>query len=182
MSGLVIHRSRHAQEYVVVPNSIARNTELSFTARGLLVMLLSLPPEWHLTTDALAEDNPGGRKLIRAAMKELRAASYVVLCTSRAENGRLSRHLEVFDTPQPSATRLAFGATSGNNASPQVAPNATRPAATRVAHISTKYRTKARGAACDRAAPAPHTEACRRGESAKCVQDWCECRCHGRPA
>jgi hypothetical protein len=101
--GVVIHRSRHAQEYVVVPNSIARNATLSFLARGLLVMLLSLPPDWHVTTDALAEDNPDSRTGIRAAMRELREAGYVQLLAERGKDGRTRRQLEVFDTPQPSA-------------------------------------------------------------------------------
>jgi hypothetical protein len=178
--GIIIHRSRHAQEYVVVPNSIARNTELSFTARGVLVMLLSLPPDWHVTADMLAQDNPDSREAIRKAMRELRAACYVVLCQERGHGGRIRRHLEVFDAPQTERGTPAFGATSGNSASSQAAPNAGIPAAIRTAFRSTKYGPKARAAACDRGGPAPHTEACRRGESAKCAQDWCECACHGR--
>jgi hypothetical protein len=101
--GIVIHRSRHAQEYVVVPNGVARDKRLSFLARGLLVMLLSLPPDWHVTTDMLAEDNPDSRTGIRAAMRELREAGYVQLLSERGKDGRTRRHLEVFDTPQPNA-------------------------------------------------------------------------------
>jgi hypothetical protein len=101
--GVIIHRSRHAQQYVVVPNAIARNTRLSFRARGLLVMLLSLPPEWHVTTDRLAEDNPDSRTAVRDAMTELRQAGYVQLLSERGRDGCTRRHLEVFDTPQPNA-------------------------------------------------------------------------------
>jgi hypothetical protein len=109
--GIVIHRSRHAQQYVVVPNAIARNTRLSFRARGLLVMLLSLPPDWRVTTDQLAEDNPEGRDLIRRAMAELRAAGFVRAEREQDIKGRWRTRLEVFDTPQPNATRPASGAT-----------------------------------------------------------------------
>ena len=101
--GVTIHRSRHAQDYVVVPNGIARDKRLSFLARGLLVMLLSLPPDWHVTTDTLAEDNPDSRTGIRAAMRELREAGDVQLLAERGKDGRMRRHLEVFDTPQPNA-------------------------------------------------------------------------------
>jgi len=104
MAGLVIRRSHHAQNYVVIPNAIARDSGLSFTARGLLVMLLSLPPEWHVTADGLARLNPDSRGAIRKAMAELRAAGYVLLVTQRGTDGRTRRHLEVFDVPQsPSA-------------------------------------------------------------------------------
>jgi DNA-binding IscR family transcriptional regulator len=107
--GIIIHRSRHAQEYVIIPNSIARNTRLSFRARGLLVMLLSLPPDWHVTTDQLAEDNPEGRDLIRKAMAEVRDAGYVEVHREQDGKGRWRTRLEVFDTPQPNATRPASG-------------------------------------------------------------------------
>jgi hypothetical protein len=124
---VVIHRSRHTQEYAVVPNVVARDTQLSFRARGLLVMLLSLPPDWHVTTDQLAEDNPEGRDLIRRAMTELRDAGYVQVHREQDGGGRWRTCLEVFDTAQPDATRPASGATSGNTMSSQVAPNAELP-------------------------------------------------------
>ena len=107
----IIHRSRHAQQYVIVPNAIARNGRLSFRARGLLVMLLSLPPDWHVTTDQLAEDNPEGRDLIRRAMAELRDAGYVRAQREQDGKGRWRTRLEVFDTRQPDATRPASGVT-----------------------------------------------------------------------
>ena len=138
MSGIVIHRSRHAQQYVVVPNSIARDSGLSFTARGLLVMLLSLPPEWHVTTDMLAEDNPDSRGAIRKAMAELRETGYVELHHARGADGRTRRHLEVFDTPRTKRGVPAFGATSTNTLFPQVAPNAGKPTAARPAFGATR--------------------------------------------
>jgi hypothetical protein len=128
VSGIMIRRSVWTQHYVVVPNAIARNTQLSFRARGLLVMLLSLPPEWHVTADMLAEDNPDSRTAVRAAMQELREAVYVVLVTERGKDGRTRRHLEVFDKPQPKRALPALGVTSGNTMSSQVAPTAVIPA------------------------------------------------------
>jgi hypothetical protein len=103
VTGVIIHRSPHAQQYVVVPNAIAQNAKLTFCARGLLTMLLSLPPEQHVTTDTLAEDNPDSRTAIRAAMRDLRQAGYVLLLADRGRDGRTRRHLEVFDAPQPNA-------------------------------------------------------------------------------
>lgn len=137
MAGIVIHRSHHAQQYVVVPNAIARDRTLSFRARGLLVMLLSLPPEWHVTTDMLAEDNPDSRTAIRAAMAELRQAGYVELVTERGKDGRTRRHHEVFDTKRG---QVAFGPTSGNDASSQVAPTAGKPAVG-IPAVKKKYKT-----------------------------------------
>ena len=36
----------------------------------------------------------------------------------------------------------------------------------------------ARAPACDRDGPAPHSNACRAGQTAQCGSDWCACRCH----
>jgi hypothetical protein len=140
VTGIVIHRSRHTQLYVVVPNAIARDTTLSLTARGLLVFLLSVPPEWHVTADMLAQDNPDSRGAIRKAMTELREARYVLLMRQRAERGRWKQWLEVFDVPQDTAGHPAVvpvtgrrqgasGATRENDVSSQVAPEAAPPAA-----------------------------------------------------
>ena len=35
---------------------------------------------------------------------------------------------------------------------------------------------------CNRRGAASHSDACRSGDSARCGHDWCECRCHVRPA
>lgn len=143
MSGIIIHRSHHAQQYVVVPNAVARDSRLTFRARGLLVMLLSLPPEWHVTADMLAEDNPDSRTAIRAAMAELRTVGYVELRKNRGADGRTRSQIEVFDTDHRTRRALpASGATSGNSASSQVAPDAGIPAAGGAA-AKKKYGTSA---------------------------------------
>jgi len=47
--GIVIERSRHAQEFVIIGNTEARDGRISFRARGLHHYLLSLPPGWRVT-------------------------------------------------------------------------------------------------------------------------------------
>lgn len=167
MTGIVIHRSHHAQQYVVVPNAIARNARLSFRARGLLVMLLSLPPEWHVTAVMLAADNPESRTAIRAAMAELRDAGYVEMHKEQGERGRWTTRLEVFDTTTTGRAQAALGATSENSASPQVAPKAGKPDAGKP-DAKKKYGTSsapspsARGRRKQPAAPAAVTDLCGR--------------------
>ena len=139
MGGIIIYRSHHAQQYVVVPNYIARDGRLSFRARGLLVMLLSLPPSWHVTTDQLAEHAPEGRDPVRRAMAELRRAGYVRVVREQDGRGRWHTTLEVYDVPQPDATRPASGATSDDGMSSQVTPDAGQPAAGQPAPKYFKY-------------------------------------------
>jgi hypothetical protein len=64
----------------------------------------------------------------------------------QGDKGRWRTRIEVFDSLQPDATRPAFGATRENSASPQVPPNAGRPAAGGPAPKK-KYKTSSRGQA-----------------------------------
>jgi hypothetical protein len=50
--GIQIERSEHAQEFVIVGNTEARDVRLSFRARGLHHHLLSLPSGWRVTFPA----------------------------------------------------------------------------------------------------------------------------------
>jgi len=150
----VIRRSRHAQQFVTIPNYIAQDNGLSFAARGLLTYLLSLPPDWRVTTDGLARANPDSRDRIRKAMAELRDTGYVALVTERGSDGRTRRHLEVSDVPAPSAVRPALGATRANNVFPLVAPNAGKPAVG-IPAVTYKDGDKTRARARAREAPAP---------------------------
>jgi hypothetical protein len=204
VSGIVIHRSKHAQQFVIVPNRIARDRRLSFRARGLLVMLLSLPAEWHITTDMLAEDNPESRTAIRAAMAELRDAGYVEVHNEQDSGGRWRKRIEVFDTTSTERGQGAFGATRENTASSQVAPNAptpvsVRPGETRVSAGRTERvqgalnrstgiknqrrpRSGERAAGCSTDHPGPLSESCRQNDGPLCVWSWCLCSCHGAQA
>ena len=161
MSGIVIHRSHHAQEFVVIPNAVAQSTVLSFGAIGLHAYLLSLPPEWSTTTDRIAEDRRDSRTAVRKYMAELREAGYVVLVTERGKDGQIRQHLEVFDQPQTGRALPASGLTrhdahrarparvrsdQARRESSQVAPDAGIPAAGKPAAgkpaASIKNRTK----------------------------------------
>jgi hypothetical protein len=99
--GIQIERSKHAQEFVIIGNSEARDSRLSFRARGLHHHLLSLPPGWRVTTTQLAADNPEGRDAIRSALNELIACGYVTKAKRQDSRGRWSTVMTVHDKPQP---------------------------------------------------------------------------------
>ncbi|WP_411140070.1 hypothetical protein [Streptomyces sp. x-80] len=85
-----------------MPNAICRNRRLSFTARGILLHLLSLPDGAQEDARTLADRNPGvGRKGVANALDELEAAGYYVRRTIRdPETGRVFTVTDVFDLPQ----------------------------------------------------------------------------------
>ena len=99
--GIQIERSEHAQEFVIIGNTEARDGRLSFRARGLHHHLLSLPPGWRVTTTQLAAGNPEGRDAIRTALNELIACGYVTKAKRQDERGHWSTVMTVHDKPQP---------------------------------------------------------------------------------
>ncbi|MFI9205304.1 hypothetical protein [Streptomyces sp. NPDC053048] len=84
-----------------------RNRELSFTARGILGYLLSLPDGADEDVRKLADKNPRiGRKGIRDAVDELIAKRYYFRHTYRDDRGRVRTDTYVFDTPQETFSPL----------------------------------------------------------------------------
>lgn len=110
---LRIHRSPHSTSFVVVPNSLAQNRAMSYTARGLLIDLLSRPDTWRETCRQMADSSPQGRKALESALNELRGFGYYRVELVRLPNGRLLSEVHVYDVPQPvlpDATGPASGA------------------------------------------------------------------------
>lgn len=110
-----IHRSRPDQNFTILPNETLRDQRLSYTARGVLVELLSHVDGWETNADALSElarrhrgsKTGEGRRAIRAAFTELEQLGYLVRHKQRAGKGRFVTTLALYDTPGHSATDAA---------------------------------------------------------------------------
>ncbi|MFI9076611.1 hypothetical protein ACIGW8_08920 [Streptomyces sioyaensis] len=91
-----------------MPNALARNRALSFTARGLLLHLISLPDGAKEDVRTLADRNPGvGRKGVANALDELVAAGYYFRFTIRdPETGKVWTETAVHDMPQTEVSPL----------------------------------------------------------------------------
>ena len=96
-----------------MPNELAQNRAMSYTARGLLVDLLSRPDDWRETCRQMADSSPQGRKALESALDELRAWGYYRVEVVRLSNGRIRSEAHIFDQPQrgagPGATIPASG-------------------------------------------------------------------------
>jgi len=75
-SAKTIFRSVRKHHYTTVPNSMARDSSLSFKARGILLLVLSNVDEWVVHQSWLEEQGLEGREAIRSGMKELVMAGY----------------------------------------------------------------------------------------------------------
>jgi hypothetical protein len=114
-TSLRIHRSPHPSNFVIIPNALAQNRAMSYTARGLLVDLLSRPEDWRETCRQMADSSPQGRKALAAALDELRAWGYYRVEVVRLPNGRVRSEAHVFDRPQ---TGMLPGATAPGSGAP----------------------------------------------------------------
>jgi hypothetical protein len=106
-----IQRTPQQGFFTIVPNATARDHGLSFTARGILAYLLSLPAGRSETVMSLSEKSVEGRKAVSAAMTELEERGYLARKRVRGEAGQITTDVVVFDMR--------------DGASPQVAPNDT---------------------------------------------------------
>ncbi|GGQ06960.1 hypothetical protein GCM10010140_41450 [Streptosporangium pseudovulgare] len=104
-----VQRSKIDGSYTRIPNSVLRDRRLSFTARGMLVFLLSLPEGARQDAHTLADQHPGlGRRGVSKALNELVALGYYIRRTIRdPATGRIRTETTVYDTPQRDAAEAA---------------------------------------------------------------------------
>lgn len=97
----LIHLNRYAANFTVLPNELLRNSSISFKARGLLAMMLSLPETWESRVGWIEEQTTEGREAIRSAIAELEAAGYCKKSRRRSEGGEFATYVwEWFGEPQ----------------------------------------------------------------------------------
>jgi hypothetical protein len=110
-----IKLSARTRSFTVLGNEVLRDRRLSFTARGILGFLLSLPDGAREDVRTLADKNPGiGRRGVAKAVDELVALGYYVRRTVRDEDsGQVRTETYVFDTPQAAGEPLPVPAGTG---------------------------------------------------------------------
>ncbi|HCJ76599.1 MAG TPA: hypothetical protein DHV88_09490 [Roseburia sp.] len=90
------------------------------TERGMLLTLLSLPPDWDFTVEGMIKILPDGRDRIRTAMNNLKKYGYVRQAQGRREDGSFdSGHMEIYHKP--------FDVFGGNDKPPSVLPSSENP-------------------------------------------------------
>lgn len=110
-----IHRTQHTSGFAVLSNAVLRDRRLSFSARGVLAYLLSLPDGAREDVRTLADRNPGlGRRGVSKAVAELIEHGYYVRRNVRdAETGQVRTETFVFDVPQDADSPLPATAGTG---------------------------------------------------------------------
>lgn len=88
MSETVILRRKVTSNFTVLDNAIIQDKRLSWKALGLLVRLLSYPPNFKLRLVTLSRERASGRDATRSGLKELEMVGYLAIVRERAASGK----------------------------------------------------------------------------------------------
>ena len=95
----MIVREPGRDRWVVIDQAVIRNPRLSHRARGVLVLLLSMPDDWVVNSEWVAMHGSEGRDAVRAALAELERAGHIVRHKSQDAHGRWSTRSVVYEQP-----------------------------------------------------------------------------------
>lgn len=94
MSVIRVNKTR---DYTVMSNSHLRDKSLSLKAKGLMSQMLSLPDDWDYSIAGLVSINQEAESAIKAALKELKEAGYLVITKLSPDKTASGRYEYVYD-------------------------------------------------------------------------------------
>ncbi len=98
---MAVIRVQKTENYTVMSNHHLRNKELSLKAKGLISLMLSLPPDWDYSIGGLVAICKESHTSIRSALKELEDNNYLVRKRINNEKGHFSYEYTLFEIPEP---------------------------------------------------------------------------------
>lgn len=87
--------------YAVVYRSVAQDMRLSLKARGLFLLMQSLPEDWSYSISGLAKKANTGKDTIRSALKELADVGYLVKEQAHDSGGKFARNVLILQEEAP---------------------------------------------------------------------------------
>ncbi len=81
-------RTEKTGNFTMISNSFIRDKQLSFKAKGVMILILSLPDSWNLSVKGLTAFAKEGRDTVIAAIHELEAAGDIERREVRDKKGR----------------------------------------------------------------------------------------------
>lgn len=103
----IVRIKKHEKPYVMLDKGFLKNTELSLKGKGLLAVLLSLPPDWKINIRGLTRLLKEKKQAISNTLEELKKAGYAHYQQSRNDHGLFNPGIwTVFELPEPQVTEL----------------------------------------------------------------------------
>lgn len=86
--------------FVVVNKAIAMDKDLNMRDRGMMLTLMSFPPEWNFSIKGLEKIVPDGRDAISSSLQRLEEKQYLVRVQERDEKGKFAG-TKIYINPNP---------------------------------------------------------------------------------
>ena len=83
----MIHRAEHESDFMLISNGVARDSRLSFEARGFLVFILSMADDWNFSIKGLMSQTGLKRSVVLKLIAELRDAGYISIKQETGKGG-----------------------------------------------------------------------------------------------
>lgn len=136
---MAVFRVQKTQNYTIMSNYHLNDKKLSLKAKGLLSLMLSLPDNWDYTTRGLAAICKEGVDGIRATVRELEDAGYIIRCRVRDKSGLMhGMEYTVFEQPQKPEPEKPVQAEPEREKPVQAKPVQAEPAQENPAQLNTK--------------------------------------------
>lgn len=93
MANNTIFRVDKKSNFTVIDNEVFHIRNMSLRAKGLLILMLSLPPEWDYSINGLTAICKESRQTVRTILRELQDLGYLEIIKhnpSIQTNGRFS--------------------------------------------------------------------------------------------
>lgn len=136
---MAIFKSKLSENYVTLPNATIQDVDLSWEARGLLAFMLSLPSDWAIYKEWLAEQSAMcGKDKLNRILDELIASGYLVKQQKRSGAGKFAEN----DWLVYSEKQLTDEPNTVDGSAVTGKPVNGKPAATKETSLQSKQSTK----------------------------------------
>ena len=98
---MAVIRIQKTDNYTVMSNHHLRNKDMSLKAKGLMSLMLSLPPNWDYSIGGLVAICKESHTSIRSAVKELEDNNYLIRERKNNEKGYFVYEYTLYEMPQP---------------------------------------------------------------------------------
>lgn len=101
VSNMAVFRVHKTGNYTVMSNHHLQDKDLSLSAKGLLSVILSLPPDWKYSINGLVQISKEGDKAIKSTLDELKKHGYLTVRRINPEHGhnRVRYEYDVYEEP-----------------------------------------------------------------------------------
>jgi hypothetical protein len=105
---MAVIRVEKTQNYTVMSNHHLRNKNLSLKAKGLMSLMLSLPPDWDYSVGGLVAVCKEAHTSIRSALKELEENDYLIRKRTNSEKGYFVYEYTLYEIPEMRHTENTY--------------------------------------------------------------------------